>query len=107
MVKGEHLGHFEQLVLWALVRLGSNAYGVTVRQELAKRSGRDVSIGAVYTTLVRLEKKGFVSSSVGEATSERGGRAKRYFKITAPGIRALEDARSILESMWDALPAGA
>ena len=85
------LGQFEELVLLALMRLRENAYGVTIRRELAERTGRDISIGAVYTTLDRLERKGYVSSWMGETTPERGGRAKRYFKIEAPGARALSD----------------
>jgi PadR family transcriptional regulator len=100
MSKGDHLGEFEQLVLWALVRLGANAYGVTIRQELEKRTGRNVSIGAVYTTLERLEDKGYVSSRLGEVTPERGGKAKRYFTITGAGAQALNDLREVLVSMW-------
>lgn len=92
MTKDSRLGEFEQKVLMALVRLGPNAYGVTIRQEISKRSGRDVSVGAVYTTLSRLEEKGFVKSKVGDATPERGGRAKKYFQITANGERTLEAA---------------
>jgi PadR family transcriptional regulator PadR len=89
------LGDFEQKVLMALIRLGTNAYGMTIRQEISKYSHREVSVGAVYTTLSRLEEKGFVKSKVGEATPERGGRAKKYFQITAPGNRALEASLSI------------
>jgi PadR family transcriptional regulator PadR len=83
------LGEFEKAVLLALVRLRDNAYGVTIRRELSKRLQRDVAVGAVYTTLSRLEEKGYVSSSVGEPTPERGGRAKRYFRIEATGAEAL------------------
>ena len=83
------LGPFEHLVLLAIVRLRTNAYGMTIRREIAERTNRYVSIGAVYTALERLERKGYVSSFVGEPTPERGGRAKRYFKIRAPGMRAL------------------
>lgn len=89
------LGHFEELVLLALLLLRDNAYGVTIRRELVKRTGREVSIGAVYTTLERLARKGYVSSRVGEPTPERGGRAKRYFKIEAPGERALRETREV------------
>jgi PadR family transcriptional regulator PadR len=87
------LGHFEELVLLALVRLRENAYGVTIRRELIERTGREVSIGAVYTALERLERKEYVSSRVGDPTPERGGRAKRYFKIEAPGQQALRETR--------------
>jgi len=93
------LGRFEEYVLLALVRLRENAYGVTVRREIADRTGRDVSFGAVYTTLERLERKGYVSSRVGEPTPERGGRAKRYFRIEAPGRRALNSSRETIARM--------
>ena len=103
MGKDGSLGEFEQLVLLALLRLGTNAYGVTVRREITERTGRDTAIGAVYTTLDRLEKKGFVSSCLGEPTAERGGRAKRYYKIKAPGERALQRSRETMNKMWDGL----
>lgn len=95
----ERLGSFEEIVLMALIRLGTNAYGMTIRQELTKRTGKEVSIGAVYTTLERLERKGYVSSRLGDATPERGGRAKRYFRIEAPGEQALNASRETLRGM--------
>ena len=73
----DHLGEFEQLVMLALLRLGENAYGVTVHEELARRAGRDVGMGALYTTFDRLEKTGLVSSRLGEPTAVRGGRRER------------------------------
>ena len=82
---GDYLGEFEHLVLLAVLRLADEAYGVAVRREIAGRTGRDVSIGAIYITLDRLERKGFVKSRVGEPSVARGGRAKRYFRITARG----------------------
>ena len=96
---GDRLGQFEQLILLALVRLRENAYGVTVRQEIAHRTGRDVSVGAVYTALERLQRKGYVSSRLGDPTRERGGRAKRYFMIEAPGEAALRAAQSAVAQM--------
>lgn len=93
------LGQFEELVLRALLRLGENAYGVPIRRELAERTGRDYSIGAVYTTLDRLQAKGYVTSRLGDPTPERGGRAKRYFRIEAPGISALNHSRDTLARM--------
>jgi DNA-binding PadR family transcriptional regulator len=93
------LGRFEEVVLLALVRLRENGYGVTIRREIAERTGRDVSYGAVYTTLERLERKGYVSSRVGEPTPKRGGRAKKYFRIEAPGINALNETRDTIASM--------
>ncbi len=90
MSKGRNLGEFEMLALAALVRLGRDAYGVTVRSEIETRAKRTVSIGALYATLTRLEEKGLIASRLGEATAQRGGRAKRHFEITALGRRTLE-----------------
>ncbi len=103
MAKSDNLGEFEQIALLALVRLGANAYGASIRQEIAERTGRDVSVGAVYTTLERLERKGFVSSAHGAPTPERGGRAKRYYKIEAPGERARGKSRETRDRMWEGL----
>src|SRR5438874_1956983 len=101
------LGEFEQAVLLAILRLGLSAYGVPIRHDLNKRLGRSVSVGAVYTTLERLEAKGFVTSWTGGATDERGGRAKRFYRIEAPGLRALDEARTATRNLWAGLPAGA
>lgn len=90
MSKRENLGEFEQLALLAILRLGSNAYGMMIRQELEKRAGRKAGIGALYLTLERLEQKGFVRSELGEATPERGGRAKRFFTLNPSGREALD-----------------
>lgn len=103
MGKGDSLGEFEQVVLLALIRLRNNAYGVTIRREIAERTDRDVSVGAIYTTLDRLERKGFVSSYRGKPTPERGGRAKRFYKIEAPGERALQRTRDTMDRMWEGL----
>ena len=105
MPKGEFLGEFEQLVLLALMRLGDDAYGMRVRQEIKGRTGRDVSIGAIYTTLNRLEEKKLITSELGEATEARGGRAKRMFTITADGERALERAHQSIGRMLEGLNA--
>lgn len=86
------LGNFEEIILLTLLRLGENAYGVTVRQTVEEVTGKPASIGAIYVTLERLEEKGYVSSRQGEATPERGGRAKRYFKIEGSGEAALREA---------------
>jgi DNA-binding PadR family transcriptional regulator len=93
------LGRFEEVVLLALGRLRENAYGVSIRREIADRTGRDYSIGAVYTTLDRLVDKGYVSSRLGNPTPERGGRAKRYFQIEAPGTQALNYSRETVARM--------
>jgi PadR family transcriptional regulator, regulatory protein PadR len=99
MEKHLRLGQFEELVLLALLCLRENAYGVSIRREIAERAGRDVSVGALYTTLERLERKGYVSSRMGDPTPERGGRAKRYFRIEGPGIRALNETQETVASM--------
>jgi PadR family transcriptional regulator, regulatory protein PadR len=105
---GRHmLGEFEQHVLAAIIRLKAEAYGVPIRRDLNERLGRLVSIGALYTTLERLEAKGFISSWMGDPTPERGGRAKRYYRIEAPGVRALNEARVAAERLWAGLPQGA
>jgi PadR family transcriptional regulator PadR len=98
MPRGE-LGSLEQIVLIALVRLGANAYGMTVRREIEERTGRALSIGAVYATLERLQTKGHVRSFVGEPTAERGGRAKRLFRIEAEGQRALGTTQETMRKM--------
>ena len=103
MGKSDSLGEFEQVVLLALIRLRANAYGASIRQEIAERTGRDVSVGAVYTTLECMQQKGFVSSARGAPTPERGGRAKRYYKIEAPGERALQRSRETRDRMWAGL----
>ena len=99
MARGDLLGSLEHIVLLAVARLGSNAYGMTVRQEILKRTGRDLSIGAVYATLERLERKGYVSSTVGEPTAARGGRAKRHFQVEAEGERALAASQDAIRRM--------
>jgi len=104
MAKGDTLGEFEHLVLLAVVRLGHEAYGMLVRREIASCTGREVSIGAVYATLERLAVKGLVSSALGEATPERGGRAKRLFQVTGAGVEALNRTRADLASMLEGLP---
>ena len=93
------LGSLEHIVLLAVMRLGEEAYGITVRREIESTAGRDLSIGAIYATLVRLEAKGFVKSSAGEPTAERGGRAKRYFRVTADGKAALRNTQEIIMKM--------
>jgi DNA-binding PadR family transcriptional regulator len=97
------LGEFEQLVLLALMRLGNGAYGMEMRREIELRTGRDVSIAAVYKTLGRLEQKGFVRHHMGEPTAERGGRAKKHYELRPAGLTALESTRAALSRMWDGL----
>ena len=99
MVSGGFLGEFEQLVLLALIRLGDDAYGMTVQQELARRARREASLGAVYTTLARLERKGLVATRVGEPTAERGGRRKRHFTVLPAGHAALKSSLAAVQRM--------
>ncbi len=97
------LGEFEQMVLLALLRLGPEAYGVTVCSEIERRGGRKVSVSAVHTTLERLEQKGLVKSRVGEPTPQRGGKRKRHYEVAALGIRSLQASYRSLRSMADGL----
>lgn len=96
----KYLGEFEQVVLLALIRLKDNAYGAAIRQLLHEQIERNVAIGALYSTLERMEKKGLVSSTLGEATAERGGRPKRYFTVTKNGQAALQRSRQAMDKMW-------
>lgn len=99
-------GGFEALVLMAVLRLGENAYGKTIRQEVEERGERTAAIGAIYTTLERLEGKGFITSRKGEPTPERGGRAKRYFKIEGAGMAALEEMQRAHSRMLEGVSLG-
>jgi PadR family transcriptional regulator PadR len=93
------MGEFEQAVLLAILHLGDDAYGMEVRTLIEERTGRDVSIGAVYTTLERLSRKGYVSSRVGEPTAERGGRAKKFYAVEPAGFEALRNAQEFMSRM--------
>lgn len=106
MRKSGYLGEFEQVVLLAVVRLGEEGYGTTIRREIERRTGRQVAVGAVYATLTRLEEKGYVGSRVGEATARRGGRSKRHYRLEPAGERALESARRMLDRMWEGVDLG-
>jgi PadR family transcriptional regulator, regulatory protein PadR len=103
MADRNYLGEFEHIVVLALLRLSDRAYGVTVRQEIASRISREVSIGAIYATLDRLETKGYVKSALGDPTPERGGRSKRYFHVTAKGVAAVNRTHRALHSMSEGL----
>src|SRR5438094_188815 len=96
----EYLGEFEQIVLLAIVRLGEEAYGVPIRREIEKRADRHVSVGALYSTLDRLEAKGYVHSWFADATPQRGGRSKRFFRLLPEGAEALARSKSMLDRMW-------
>jgi PadR family transcriptional regulator PadR len=97
------LGELEQLVLWTIIRLRDDAYGVPILRELEERAGRRLSIGALYATLERLEGKGYLTSRTGDPTPERGGRAKRFFRVTGAGAEALERSRDTLQRLWKGL----
>jgi len=101
--KCDPLGEFETLVLMAALRLGDEAYGMRIHEELETRAGRRCSYGALYTTLDRLEQKGYVSSSVGEPTAERGGRAKKYFKVDNLGKAALRQSYQATRRMAEGM----
>lgn len=100
---GESLGEFEQLVLLAIVHLGTDAYGMTIRRQIEDRTGRVVAIGALYTALDRLERKGYVASTLSDPTPQRGGRAKRLFRLEHAGAAALRRSRETLTRMWAGL----
>jgi len=104
MAKRGYLGEMELMVLLAVMRLGDEAYGVPISKELLALAGREVALGSIYAALDRLEEKDFVSSSLGDPTPERGGRAKRYFKATPTGIRALKMTRAALTNLWSGIP---
>jgi DNA-binding PadR family transcriptional regulator len=104
MPKRSYLGEMELMVLLAVVRLGDDAYGVPVSKELLNIAGREVALGSIYAALDRIERKGFVTSSVGDPAPERGGRAKRYFRITPAGVRALRMTRTALTNLWSSIP---
>lgn len=98
------IGVLEHHILSAVIWLRKDAYGAKIRQTVSERTGRDIATGALYTTLDRMEKKGFVTSRMGDPTPERGGRRKKYYKLEAEGARAWEAFRSEATSMWEGLP---
>jgi DNA-binding PadR family transcriptional regulator len=103
MASREYLGEFEQIVLLALLRLEKNAYGVPIRREIEQRTKRDVSVGALYSTLDRLETKGYVASWFADPTSERGGRSKRFFRVEPLGLKAVRRSQQALATMLEGL----
>jgi DNA-binding PadR family transcriptional regulator len=103
MAKGR-LGELELLVMLALLHLGDDAYGVSIRQEIEQRTGHTIAIGAVYATLTRLAEKRYVSARLSDPLPMRGGRARKHWRLTAPGSRALNAAASSLGGMLEGLP---
>lgn len=104
MTDRSFLGEFELMILLVVVHLGDEAYGVPISRELERHRGRDVSVGSVYAALERLESKGLVASTVGDPTPERGGKAKRYFRVTREGLRQAHATRRALTGLWQGLP---
>lgn len=103
MAQDKFIGELEHMLLLAVLQLKEQAYGTQIRQYLADAIGRDLSIGALYTTLERLEQKGLLTGRLGEATAERGGRAKKYFAVTAEGQQALNRSKQALDQLWQGL----
>lgn len=103
-MKTYQLGEFEEVVLLTVAILQEGAYGVAIRQEIEQRARRDVSVSALQTALRRMEKKGYLESAFGEATAVRGGKRKRYFKVTKMGVNALEHTRDVRSELWSAVP---
>ncbi len=103
-MKGTYLGEFEEVVLLTVGVLYNDAYGVAITEELERQSGRSVSISAVHSALSRLQEKGLVSSRMGGATAERGGRRKRLFTVSVAGSRALQDIRELRNNLWNLIP---
>lgn len=104
MTDRSYLGEFELMILLAVLHLGDEAYGVPISRELERHRGRDVSVGSVYAALERLEAKGLVTSTLGDPTPERGGKAKRYFRVTKEGLRQVSETRRVLTRLWKQLP---
>ena len=103
-MKRTSLGEFEEIVLLITASLEDEAYGVTITQDIERQTGRSVGFNTVHTTLQRLEEKGLISSKMGGATTERGGRRKRYFRITSTGSRTLRELKELREKLWKELP---
>jgi PadR family transcriptional regulator, regulatory protein PadR len=104
MKKSSLLSTYELMAMFAVLRLGKNAYGVPVCKEIEAQSGRRVAVSGVYAALERLERKGFVSTELGEATPQRGGRAKTYFRLTAKGLEEASAAKEALSNLWQDSP---
>jgi PadR family transcriptional regulator PadR len=103
-MKRTYLGEFEEMVLMMVAILDQDAYGVTINQALEEHTGRIVAFGTVHNTLIRLEEKGFLSSKLGGATAERGGRRKRIFQVTALGSRTLREMHELRQDLWQMVP---
>ncbi|MGD0914556.1 MAG: PadR family transcriptional regulator [Terracidiphilus sp.] len=100
-----YLGEFELMIVLTIPRLGDEAYGVPLARELSAIRGADVAVGSVYAALDRLELKGLIASTLGDPSPERGGRAKRYFRVTEEGLNTVRETREVLNKLWKSLPA--
>jgi DNA-binding PadR family transcriptional regulator len=100
----DYLTDFELMILLSILRIGEDAYGVPIAREIETTGGRTVVVGAVYAALDRLEQNGLVSSAIGDPTPERGGRAKRFFRVTPAGLKAVRQARRALTRLWHGVP---
>jgi DNA-binding PadR family transcriptional regulator len=98
------LSNFELMVMLAIIRIGDDAYGVSISNEIRKTTGSEVLLGSVYDALTRLQEKGLITSVLGEATAERGGRAKRHFRTTSRGLKLVRDTQRSLVKLWKGLP---
>ncbi len=103
-MKKYYLGEFEEIILLTIGILNKEAYGVSIKNEIEARLERDVSMGGMHTALIRLEDKGYIKSSNGEATEERAGRPRRYFQITALGKKAIAYSKNTRDELWNAIP---
>lgn len=103
-MKGTNLGEFQELVLLTIGTLYPEAYGVGIKDEIREKTGRKVTLSTVHAALNRLEKKELIESSFGEATKVRGGKRKKYFKITAYGLKTLQETRAQRDQLWSAIP---
>ncbi len=106
MAERSYLGELELMILLVLINLGDDAYGVPISRELERHRGREVSLSSVYASLERMEGKGLVTSELGEPLQERGGRARRYFRITPKGLQQAQETRQILVQLWSEQPQG-
>lgn len=105
MTRGTHLGEAEQLILLAAWRVGENATGAAIREEVAQRGGRKLTVSSIYVTLMRLQRKGYVDSGLSDPTPVRGGKSKRNFTVTETGISVLQETRRRMERMWEGMDA--
>jgi len=104
MTERGYLGEFELMILLAVISLGDDAYGVPISRAIEKHRGWEVAVGSVYAALERLEGKGLIESELGDPTPERGGKARRYFRITREGLRQVHETRRVLTKLWQTIP---